>query len=102
MIDIQAVCLFSFLAVICLALVQTVRTTYRNGIRSVPGPFVAKFSILYRLSMVSQGKAPEEYGKLHEKYGDIVRVGPKQVSVNDHTAISQIYGISSRFGKVSY
>lgn len=30
--------------------------------------------------------------KLHEKYGDIVRIGPRELSVNDPEALSAIYG----------
>ena len=88
--------LFFFLGVICLAILRILQNAYRKGIRDVPGPWVAKFSILYRLTLIIRGKAPEEYGKLHDKYGQIVRVGPNQVSINDPTAILQIYGISSK------
>ena len=92
--------LLTFLGLVCLAILYTLHTAYRKGIMSVPGPWVAKFTILYRLSLVIQGKAPEEYGKLHTKYGQVVRVGPNQVSLNDPAVIPQIYGISAKFGKV--
>ena len=92
---------FSLLGLVCLVILQVLQIAYRKGIRDVPGPWVAKFSILYRLSLIIKGRAPEEYGKLHGKYGNVVRVGPNQVSINDPAAIPQIYGISSKFGKVS-
>ena len=94
------VVLLSLLGLFVLAIIHTLHIAYRRGIRRVPGPWQAKFSILYRLSLVTKGKAPEEYGKLHDKYGKIVRVGPNQVSINDPATIPQIYGISSHFGKV--
>ncbi|OQV08098.1 hypothetical protein CLAIMM_12418 [Cladophialophora immunda] len=100
--DMMNALLYSLLGLVCLASLYVLRTAYRQGIRNVPGPWAAKFSILYRLSLILKGKAPEEYGKLHEKYGHIVRVGPFHVSINDPAAIPQIYGISSRFGKSEF
>lgn len=94
--------LLSFFGLILLVASQVLHTAYRRGIRRVPGPWLAKFSILYRLSLIIKGKAPEEYGKLHDKYGRIVRVGPNQVSISDPATIPQIYGISSNFGKVGW
>lgn len=93
--------LCSLVGVACVAVLHILQTAYRKGIRNVPGPWVAKFSILYRLSLVIKGRAPEEYGALHAKYGDVVRVGPNHVSLNDPAAVPQVYGISSKFGKVS-
>lgn len=37
--------------------------------------------------------------KLHEKYGDLVRTGPNEVSVASLPAIKQIYGAGSKFRK---
>lgn len=91
-----------FVGIFLLIAAHTLYNAYRKGIRDVPGPWFAKFSIAYRLSMVINGKAPEEYGKLHEHYVNVVRVGPNQISINDPSAIPQIYGVSSRFGKVNH
>lgn len=101
MVAITKAVLISLLGSLCLVLLRTLQVTYRRGIRRVPGPWQAKFSILYRVSMVMKGKAVQEYREVHQKYGDIVRVGPKHVSINDPIAVQQIYGISSKFRKVT-
>lgn len=93
--------LLSLGGLFALFILHTLHTAFRKGIRQVPGPWPAKFSIFYRISLVSKGNGVNEYGQLHEKYGDIVRVGPYHVSVNDPNAIQQIYGISSKFRKAS-
>lgn len=93
---------FSILGLLCLVVLRTLQIAYRRGIRRVPGPWPAKFSILYRISMVIKGKAVEEYLEIHRRYGSIVRVGPRHVSINDPSAIQQIYGISSKFRKVDW
>lgn len=42
--------------------------------------------------IVSRGKRHVYIQSLHEKYGDYVRIGPNEVSINDPTAIPQILG----------
>ena len=86
-----------------LYLANTIRVALRPGLRNLPGPFSARFSRWYRSSLVFGGKAPEEYRKLHEQYGPIVRIGPNHVSFADPVAIPIIYGIGTgnRFLKVS-
>jgi len=101
MVGITKAILIAFLGSIALYIIRTLQVAYRKGIRSVPGPWQARFSIFYRLSMVMKGKAVQEYREVHEKYGSIVRVGPKHVSINDPMAVQQIYGISSKFRKVT-
>ena len=83
-----------------LVLISYARTYFRKGVRSLPGPALARFSGLYRLSLVHDGHAPERYRELHQKYGPIVRTGPNHVSVSDTAMIPAIYGIGSKFLKV--
>ena len=91
----------SLLALIAVVLLQCLYSAFKKGLRQLPGPWTAKFSIFYRVSMVFSGRAIEEYRALHEQYGKIVRVGPYHVSINDPEALQKIYGISSQFQKVS-
>jgi hypothetical protein len=77
-----------------------VKRFYRHDLRHLPGPLLARFSGLYRLSMVGGGKGPAGYRELHRKYGQIVRVGPNHVAVSDSAAIPVIYGLGSKYTKV--
>ncbi|CZT20252.1 related to pisatin demethylase cytochrome P450 [Ramularia collo-cygni] len=79
-----------------------VQRLYRHDLRNIPGPFLAKISGLYRLSMVGGGKGPAEYRKLHQQYGPIVRVGPNHVAVSDPAAIPVIYGLGSKYMKTEF
>ncbi len=90
------------LALVAILVFSALRTALRAGLRDLPGPFLARFSALYRLSLVYRGKAPFEYRKLHNKYGPVVRVGPNHVSISDPAAIPQIYGIGSGYLKASW
>ena len=88
-------------AVVLLWIIDCTRIALRKGLRTLPGPFLAKISGLYRLSLVYNGDAPRRYRKLHEEYGPIVRVGPNHVSVSDASMIPIIYGIGSSYMKVN-
>lgn len=88
------------IALLVSYLIASLRVAFRKGLRQLPGPIGARFSGLYRFSMVLTGKAPLEYRKLHQQYGPIVRVGPNHVSISDPAAIPQMYGIGSNFLKV--
>ena len=75
--------------------VGKIRLAFHPGLRNLPGPLSARFTRWYRSSLVFGGKAPEEYRKVHAKYGPMVRVGPNHVSVSDPAAIPIIYGIGT-------
>ncbi|CEJ53816.1 hypothetical protein PMG11_00157 [Penicillium brasilianum] len=87
---------------IALLIADYVRVSLRQGLRTLPGPVLARFTYLYRLLMVYNGDAPANYQKIHQKYGPIVRVGPNEVSVADPNMISVIYGIGSKFTKTPF
>jgi hypothetical protein len=70
------------------------------GVCSVPGPFLAKFSNLWRFIDVANGHAEATLYELHQKHGDYVRLGPKVVSVRDLDALKMIYGINKGYRKV--
>lgn len=88
------------LGLVCSTLLMSIRTAYRKHLRSIPGPCLARFTGVYRLSLVWKGDAPEQYRNVHAKHGKIVRVGPNHVSVSDPSEIQTIYGIGSKFLKV--
>lgn len=90
------------IALVCVYLLRSLEVAFKTGLRQVPGPWIARFSGVYRLSLVLNGKAPEKYRRVHDEYGSIVRVGPNHVSVSDPLAIPVIYGVGSRFVKVQY
>jgi hypothetical protein len=96
----QTIVLWCLIALSVFTAVDYVRTFFRKGLRTLPGPLLARFSGLYRLSMVIKGDSPQNYRKVHDQYGKIVRVGPNEVSVSDASAVPSIYGLGSKFLKV--
>ena len=69
-------------------------------LRHVPGPFIAAWTNLPRLSWVLSNRAHDIHIQLHRRYGKIVRFGPNMVSISDPAEISTIYGFNPIFQKV--
>lgn len=92
-------------ACIVLAMVGVsylIKVRYRSHVRSIPGPYLASVTDLWRLIEVNRGRFDLSLRALHEKHGDLVRVGPNCISVADATEIGKIYSISRLFPKASF
>lgn len=74
----------------------------RSDLRSVPGPFLAKLTDLYRLLLVRTGAAHEHHIRLHQRYGPLVRLGSNNVSVGSPAAIPVLYNTRTRYPKSAF
>lgn len=81
-------------------LLRLLLNKYGQGLNKIPGPWIAGFSDLWRLFLVRRRHAQEEHIALHQKYGPIVRLGPRAVSIADPDVIKVIYNPSSGYSKV--
>jgi hypothetical protein len=82
-------------------LIRLVLNYHTPGMRVFPGPAVAKFTNIWRLSSTFFGHHERRLQRLHDKYGSVVRIGPKAISISDPNAIKGIYGLKANFPKVS-
>lgn len=73
---------------------------YQRGVRSIPGPIIASFTDLWRLLAVHKGDFEITLKALHDKHGDLIRVGPNCVSIGDPREVKQIYSITRLYRKV--
>jgi benzoate 4-monooxygenase len=73
--------------------------TSNTAIRDIPGPFAARFSNLWLLWQVRQGKRYQSVDEAHKKYGKFVRIQPDHVSIADEAAIQEVYGHGNGFLK---
>lgn len=76
------------------------RNYFTPGARSVPGPFFAKLTNLWRFIDVAKGRPEVTLYRLHKKHGDYVRLGPNVVSVRNIEVLKEIYGINKGYQKV--
>ena len=71
-----------------------------SPLKHIPGPFLAKFTDLWRLLDVYQGETQLTQQALHRKYGVAVRMGPNCVSLSDPRLLNTIYSKRVEFLKV--
>lgn len=78
------------------------RNRYHNGLSKYPGPLLASITDWWRFFDV-YGRRPEvTHRALHEKFGDVVRLGPNTLSFSDPKALKMIYGLNKGFIKVRH
>lgn len=73
---------------------------YGMGLNGIPGPTLQSFSMIPRAHQVWKGKIHLHDMNVHKKYGKLVRIGPRLVSIADVTAMNTVYGINTKFYKV--
>jgi hypothetical protein len=84
-----------------LLIVYLLRQYFWGGLNRYPGPFLAKFTNLWRY-LDARGRRPEvTHMRLHRKHGDVVRLGPNVLSFGNPNALKVIYGLNKGFVKVS-
>ena len=89
--------------IFCLIALATGRLLYfryKKGFSKYNGPFLASFTDLWRVydKYFNMDKPPMV--DVHEKYGDVVRVGPNILCFAKPEAIKDIYGPSKSWNKV--
>lgn len=77
-----------------------IRNRYRQGLHKYPGPVLASLTDWWRFVDVWNRRPELTHIKLHEKYGDVVRLGPNTLSFSNPAALKAIYGLNKGFVKV--
>jgi len=70
-----------------------------HPLRAYPGPKLWAFSRIPYTYHKLAGHLPYSLKELHDKYGEVVRVGPHQLSYNASGAWEDIYGFVGKNGK---
>ncbi|KAH8822588.1 cytochrome P450 [Flagelloscypha sp. PMI_526] len=71
-----------------------------HRLRKFRGPWVAKLTRLYATwNSYPKLKFHLEVNEMHQKYGDFVRTGPRELSINRASAIPLLYGQTNHYPK---
>lgn len=87
--------------VLVLVLEYLGKNRYRSGLSKYPGLFLASLTDWWRFVDVLGRRPDITQNKLHQKYGDVVRLGPNFLSFADPAAIKAIYGLNKGFTMVA-
>lgn len=74
---------------------------YYHGLHRYNGPFMASLTDFWRMCHAYRNRHREPMLHMHEKYGDVVRMGPNVLSFQQPQAIKDIYGAGKHYKKVS-
>jgi hypothetical protein len=94
-----AVIPFGISLALSISIIQLCRTWWR--LRHVPGPFPACITNFQRVLWVKTKRAHLILQDMHEKYGEVIRIGPNMVTFNNPEAIPTVYTTRTGFPKVS-
>lgn len=89
-----------FCSLLCAKLLYN---KYGGQLNSIPGPFAAGFTNLWRFWNAVRANPHEAHINLHRTTGsDLIRIGPRIVSISDPGMIPTIYGLNSGFTKTEF
>jgi hypothetical protein len=85
-------------------LILLVVNSRRVGLSHIPGPFWARYTDLWAVHNAWNGikfsRKVQSQRELQARYGDVIRTGPRSVTVFDPAAVPVIYGVRSKLDKV--
>lgn len=96
--------LISFLAAAVVAAIYSliVQPLYISPLSQIPGPKLFALT-KWRLALEDwSGRRTSKIHSLHQQYGPIVRIGPKEIHFNSLSALRTIYGPGSSFGRTAF
>ncbi|OXV06037.1 hypothetical protein Egran_06197 [Elaphomyces granulatus] len=81
----------SFL-LLCFAVFQLIeiRKAVSSPLSKIPGPWYANVTTLHLMYAFAKGNIWKMVEKSHQKYGSIIRLGPRQIWIADKEAMNQI------------
>jgi len=88
------------LIAVSLLLVNIIYNIFFHPFRHIPGPFLAKFSGLWRNHKQFRGTWHDDILDIHEKFGKVVRIAPDEVSFVDENGLKNLYGHGKKVLKV--
>ena len=89
-------------AVFLTYVIRVLLRAFNTPLRDVPGPWLARYTSLWKLWEVHGGTFEKTNVELHRKYGPVVRLGPNEYSIDDPDAAKIIYGHGRPFMKSAW
>lgn len=89
---------WAVVAVLVVSYLYPYIVTFRT-LRDLRGPVLARFSNLWLLMTARRGKRYLLVDEAHKKHGQMIRIQPNHVSINDDRAIPLVYGHGNGFLK---
>ncbi|RMZ91259.1 hypothetical protein DV736_g1486, partial [Chaetothyriales sp. CBS 134916] len=97
LLGLVAIGLGSFVAV-------AIQRLYFHPLKNIPGPKLAAVTSAYEFyyDCILIGKLYFKINKLHDKYGPIVRISPREVHIRDPDFFDKVYNVTNKFSKDTF
>lgn len=82
----------ALLFIVAVLSLYIVYCRFWSPLAGIPGPFAASLSRLWLVQQSRAGNMHRTMIDLHSRHGEIVRIGPNEVSVTNPEVIKKIYG----------
>lgn len=93
--------LFQLVLIFLTALTANILWSFfRSPVKQFPGPFIAKFTNIWRFINVYRGRSELTQRELHKRHGAAVQLGPNLISLSDPKLLRTVYNIRGDFVKV--
>lgn len=73
-----------------------------SPLRKYPGPFLARWTNLWRFGVVLTGNYPDRILALHRRLGPVVRIGPNTLDLDYPELIQTLYSTDTRWRKTDF
>ncbi|RMD44711.1 hypothetical protein DV735_g331, partial [Chaetothyriales sp. CBS 134920] len=78
------------------------RNYFQKGLSKYPGPLLARFTNLWRFWITWNRRPDVHHLALHQKHGNVVRLGPNVLSFSSPAAMKTIYGLNKGMTKSGF
>lgn len=86
----STIAIISVLALVFYSYFKSVYDAYKSPLSKIPGPWYACWTTIHLRYLFARGTIPNYVEKAHKKYGDVLRLGPRQIWVADKEAMKSI------------
>lgn len=91
----HSVATWLILAPVLVLLCRCLYLQFWSPLSKVPGPSIARFSRWWLAYHGRRGDFHQLLTRMHEQYGEVVRIGPDEVITISPEAVKKIYGMMS-------
>ncbi|CVL06816.1 related to benzoate 4-monooxygenase cytochrome P450 [Fusarium mangiferae] len=77
-------------------------TIFFNPLSRLPGPCISCWTDVILKYHWLKGTRAQYVHRLHQRYGPVVRVGPREVDISDMTAAKEIHRVKDGYGKAPF
>ena len=83
-------------------LLRALHHRYATPLRAYPGPFLASLTRLWKVASTARGNTHLDHIALHQRYGPVVRIAPREVSLASPEAARTLLSAGKRFFKTPF